>query len=537
MNLPAKAKAASALLLWLAATGIGLAQPILNSVDLGSTSPVGITTVVDGGYDVGSSTGDIWSDGDDCRFVYRAVTGDFDFQARVQSLTGTAYWAKAGIMLRHSLLSSSSEFSMLATRTSGVGYYASMSRFLTGYYTDAPFTSAPNTGRVTYPNSWVRLVRVGDQAMALHSTNGLDWAQIGVETLYEAYGPAVVGLTVSTHTDAIGSRTTAQFRDLQLLQGQVGAPAILTQPASSIVNPGTTLRLNVDAVGQAPLSYQWFRNGEPIAGAQTNLLVLDSLSATNAGKFTCFITNSAGTLWSWAAAVEVAPAHEPFDGILYERFGTAFSQQFDYVVNLPIYPDAPQLAAYRPLAELPSNVADSIGSRLRGYLLAPETGFYTFWIAADDNGTLWLSPDDNPATKQYLAECPYYVASRQWDYYDTQQSDPVYLEAGKRYYLEAHFKEADGPDNGAIGWQLPDGKLERPIAAARFRGNPAVLTADRATAGRFSVNGTTNSPYVLMQSSNLQDWTPVSTNRVPFQFDITAGPDAPDQFYHVTTQR
>ena len=537
MILPRHARPAFALLLWLAAAGSGLAQVTLTSVDIGSKSPAGLTAAVEGGYDVSSSTGDIWSDGDDCRFAYQGVTGDFDFQTRVQSLTGSAYWAKAGLMLRHSLLDSSSEFSMVATRTAGVGYYACMSRFLSGFYTDAPFASAPNTGRVTYPNSWVRLVRVGDQAMGLHSTNGVDWAQIGVETLYEAFGPAVVGLAVSTHTDAIGSRTTAQFRDLQLLKGQVGAPAILTQPASSIVNPGVTLQLSVEAVGQAPLSYQWFRNGAPIAGAQTNSLVLDSLSVTNDGKFTCFITNRAGTLWSWAAAVEVAAAHEPFDGILYERFGTAFGVQFDYVINLTNYPDAPQLTLYRQLAELPSNVADSIGSRVRGYLLAPQTGFYKFWIAADDNGTLWLSPDDNPATKQYIAECPYYVAARQWDVYTDQQSAPVYLEAGRRYYLEGNFKEADGPDHGAIGWQLPDGKLERPIPTARFRGNPAVLTADRTTADRFSVGGTTNSPYVLLQSANLQDWTPVSTNRAPFHFDVTADADTPAQFYRVSTQR
>ena len=537
MNLPRRALIASALLVWFAAAGITLAQTTFTSVDIGSKSPVGITTAVDGGYDVGSSTGDIWDIADDCRFVYQAVAGDFDFQTRVQALTGTAYWAKAGVMLRHSVLDSSSEFSMLATRSGGVGYYACMSRFLTGYYSDGIFTSAPITGRVTYPNSWVRMVRVGDQAAALHSTNGVNWTQIGVETLYEAYGAAVVGLAVSTHTDAVGSRTTAQFRDVKLLRSQIGAPAVLTQPASGIVNPGDNLELSVTAVGQEPLAYQWFRNGEAVAGAQSSSLVLSNLTSTTDGKFACFITNSAGTLWSWPAAVEVAPAHEPFDGIYYERFGTAFGVQFDYVVNLPSYPDAPRAMGYRPLAELPSNVDDSIGSRLRGYLLAPETGFYTFWIAADDNGTLWLSTDDNPAGAEYIAECPYYVAARQWDYFNTQQSDAIYLEAGQRYYLEAHFKEADGPDHGAIGWQLPSGTLERPIPTARFRGAPAVLKADHAAAGRFSVGGTTNSPYVLLQSSNLQNWTPVSTNRVPFQFDALSNPTGPAQFYRVSTQR
>ncbi|HTH48741.1 MAG TPA: immunoglobulin domain-containing protein [Candidatus Limnocylindria bacterium] len=537
MSFPRWSLKASALALWLTVADGGRAQSTFTSVDIGSKSPAGITTAVDGGYDVGSSTGDIWDIADDCRFVYQAVPGDFDFQARVQALTGTAYWAKAGIMLRHSVADTSGEFSMLATRSSGVGYYASMTRYLTGYYTESHFTSAPNTGKVTYPNSWVRMVRVGDQAVALHSTNGVDWAQIGVEQLYETEGAAVVGLAVSTHTDAIGSRTTAQFRDVKLLRGDAGAPAVINQPLSGIVNPGDSLELSVTAVGQEPLTYQWFRNGEAIAGAQASSLVLTNLTATTHGKYACFITNSAGTLWSWPAAVEVTPAHEPFDGIYYERFGTAFSVQFDYIVNLPSYPDSPRAMGFRPLTELPSNLDDSSGSRLRGYLLAPQTGFYTFWIAADDNGTLFLSQDENPAGAEYIAECPYYVASRQWDYFDTQQSEPIYLLAGQRYYLEAHFKEADGPDHGAIGWQLPSGTLERPIPTARFRGNPAVLTPDHSAAGRFSLNGTTNSPYVLQQSSNLVDWATVLTNRAPFRFDAPADPSAAAQYFRATTVR
>ena len=47
--------------------------------------------------------------------------------------------------------------------------------------------------------------------------------------------------------------------------------------------------------------------------------------------------------------------------------------------------------------------ADEYGSFMRGYIEAPQTGDYTFWIASDDNSELWLSTDSTVANKQLIA--------------------------------------------------------------------------------------------------------------------------------------
>ena len=49
------------------------------------------------------------------------------------------------------------------------------------------------------------------------------------------------------------------------------------------------------------------------------------------------------------------------------------------------------------------NEGDNYGARVRGYICAPETGNYTFYISSDDNSELWLSTDDNPANKRLIA--------------------------------------------------------------------------------------------------------------------------------------
>ena len=118
--------------------------------------------------------------------------------------------------------------------------------------------------------------------------------------------------------------------------------------------------------------------------------------------------------------------------------------------------------------ETATNAGDNYGSRIRGYVSVPQTGDYIFWIASDDQSQLWLSTDDNPANKREIAEVTGWTSSRQWDKYPSQQSAAIGLVAGRTHYIEALHKEGTGADNLAVGWQLPEGRLERPIPGKRL---------------------------------------------------------------------
>src|SRR4029079_1600561 len=69
----------------------------------------------------------------------------------------------------------------------------------------------------------------------------------------------------------------------------------------------------------------------------------------------------------------------------------------------------------------------------------------------------------NPAKRQLVATVPVWTALREWTKFPEQQSAPVALEKGKRYYMEILHKDGTGGDAIGIGWQLPSGKLERPL--------------------------------------------------------------------------
>ena len=144
--------------------------------------------------------------------------------------------------------------------------------------------------------------------------------------------------------------------------------------------------------------------------------------------------------------------------------GTAVSN----LTSSPNYPNSPTGSSQPSLFEAPVNWADDYGTRMYGFVTAPQTGNYRFWIASDDNSDLYLSTDENPANKTRIAWVGGWTNSQEWTREATQQSGLIALQAGRRYYIEALQKESGGGDNLAVGWQLPDGTLERPIPGTRL---------------------------------------------------------------------
>jgi hypothetical protein len=113
------------------------------------------------------------------------------------------------------------------------------------------------------------------------------------------------------------------------------------------------------------------------------------------------------------------------------------------------------------------NGADNYGSMTRGYLEAPVTGDYTFWIASTDGSQLWLSTDVDSAKKRLIASVPDggTTTVRQWTKYPSQKSALVSLVKGQKYYIEALLKAGVGTDHIEVGWQRPDGVLQQPMPA------------------------------------------------------------------------
>ncbi|MCX7879279.1 MAG: immunoglobulin domain-containing protein [Ignavibacteria bacterium] len=83
-------------------------------------------------------------------------------------------------------------------------------------------------------------------------------------------------------------------------------PRITQQPPASInLNVGQTLTLTVDADGSQPFTYQWYKNGQPIPGANSATYEKANVTSEDAGTYYCKVSNSCGEVNSSSAVVTV----------------------------------------------------------------------------------------------------------------------------------------------------------------------------------------------------------------------------------------
>ncbi|MHC4327715.1 MAG: LamG domain-containing protein, partial [Planctomycetota bacterium] len=160
------------------------------SVGSFTEGPVGTYTLTAAGADISGAA-------DEFHFAYKTLTGPGSIVARIDSITDTDPWAKAGVMIRETLDAGSKH--ALAAVTPGQGV-ASQGRT----DTDSASFSSNQTG-ITAPR-WVKLERdAGGNFTVSHSANGSSWEPVGssVPTNIPMDGNVYIGLALTSHDTAL----------------------------------------------------------------------------------------------------------------------------------------------------------------------------------------------------------------------------------------------------------------------------------------------------------------------------------------------
>lgn len=113
-------------------------------------------------------------------------------------------------------------------------------------------------------------------------------------------GDFIVTLTL---TDSSGAVSTAT----KTISVGVPVPVITTQPEPQTLPVGDTLTLTAAAGGYGTLTYQWTRNGTPVAGQNAATLEISNAQTSDAGLYRVEVTNDGGTVNSGSVDVEVIP--------------------------------------------------------------------------------------------------------------------------------------------------------------------------------------------------------------------------------------
>ncbi len=88
-------------------------------------------------------------------------------------------------------------------------------------------------------------------------------------------------------------------------------PQVVGHPEGTRVGAGEAVSLSVEAIGSAPLNYQWRHNGNDlsdggsISGAQTAMLSIADAQVENSGAYNCVIRNGLGEATSDSVSVQV----------------------------------------------------------------------------------------------------------------------------------------------------------------------------------------------------------------------------------------
>ncbi len=161
--------------------------------------------------------------------------------------------------------------------------------------------------------------------------------------------------------------------------------------------------------------------------------------------------------------------------------GTILREMFQWSVGTTVRPAdlppnaTPTSSQLITLLETPSNTSDYYTHRVRGFVHAPQSGTYEFWLATDDDGELWLSTDTNPANKRRIAYITGWAAPRAWTTHASAKSVPISLVAGQSYYVEVLQSEGGGGDNLAVGWSGPGLPSGISVIDGRYLSPPATL--------------------------------------------------------------
>jgi hypothetical protein len=151
------------------------------------------------------------------------------------------------------------------------------------------------------------------------------------------------------------------------------------------------------------------------------------------------------------------------------------------------YPNFPH--AHRVVTSLSAALdqGDLFGSRTRGFILAPATGSYRFFVAGDSTAEFWLSPDATAANVQRRCQVTTAVTAENYFGRDEQASSVIALEAGKRYAFELRHKDDSGGDHCSVLWQQPGSDYVTEVST-EFIAPPADAAAVKAATSPFDQN-------------------------------------------------
>jgi hypothetical protein len=186
-------------------TQVSFTASPFSPLDIGSPAIASTDVYTTSGVFVSSAGNNIGGVSDQFNFDYQLQTGNFDVTVCLAGLGLSDLWAQAGLMARASLAAGSPFAASLATP--GIDGDSFVDRATTN-------GAAVSSGSfpVNYPQTWLRLNRVGNVFTGFGGYDGTNWTQLGSATIAM---PPQIFLGFAVASDSTNQLITAQFANYE----------------------------------------------------------------------------------------------------------------------------------------------------------------------------------------------------------------------------------------------------------------------------------------------------------------------------------
>jgi VCBS repeat-containing protein len=159
-----------------------------SDLDIGAVGVAGSASFANGVFTLNASGQWIYSTADGMHFVYQPVSGDATIVARVLSVQGGSVHNQAGVMIRETLDTGSTN--------AFAGYEAGLIYSFQRPSSGASTYYQSNNVSVSLPY-WVKLVRSGNNFSSYSSVDGVNWTQVGTTQTILMAANVYIGLAMS----------------------------------------------------------------------------------------------------------------------------------------------------------------------------------------------------------------------------------------------------------------------------------------------------------------------------------------------------
>ena len=199
-----------------------------------------------GTYTMTAEGADIWGNSDEFHFAWKELSVAGSIVAKVQSVSDTDPFAKAGVMIRDTLEPGSRHAMVVVTPGNGVAFQ---------YRNNADGTSstAAQESGISAPQ-WVKVERtVGGLVRGYYSADGNTWTQLGTPKTVKMNMPMYIGLALTSHNSGVACE--AKFSNVSFPGTTVG-PQWTDQDIGLLSNEAEPMYVTVeDGSGTAATVY------------------------------------------------------------------------------------------------------------------------------------------------------------------------------------------------------------------------------------------------------------------------------------------